>query len=544
MVQQNLLIISLLLGLVILVGDVSADNQAPVAVADSYRTPMNTWLTVEAPGLLANDYDPDGDVFRLGGIIPPAHGDLTYTYTGWFRYIPDDDYIGTDSFSYNIYDGELYSGEATVTITVGAGPVSVADSYRTHMNTPLIVEAPGLLANDYDPDGGAIQVYDILAATHGMLVFDETGRFWYDPDDDYTGTDSFSYNIYNGELYSGYATVTITVSNTVPVAVADSYRTPMNTPLTVEAPGLLANDYNPDGDLFRLGGTTPPAHGTLSVTDTGSFVYIPDKDYTGTDSFSYSIYDGGFVSGYATVTITVGYTAPVAVADSFSTQTNTPLTVEAPGLLANDYDQDGDLFRLGGTSPPAHGALSAITDTGSFMYTPDPYYSGTDSFRYYIFDGPGLFSEYTTVTITVNGGKGASLSMEKSSDVSALPAGGGDVEYTYVVKNTGHGGISALALSDDQLGTITAGPSGDTNGNGILDMGETWTYSVPAHLTQTTINTATVTGMDPAGLEVSATSNAVTVTVESLPAPEFPTVVIPVLVIAIFASVVMIFRRK
>src|SRR5439155_10629535 len=111
---------------------VTAVNDAPVAVNDSYTTAEDTTLNVAAPGVLANDGDVDGDPLTAILISGPTHGTLTSNSDGSFTYTPALNYNGTDSFTYKANDGTADSGVATVTIAVTAvndAPVAVNDPY-------------------------------------------------------------------------------------------------------------------------------------------------------------------------------------------------------------------------------------------------------------------------------------------------------------------------------------------------------------------------------------------------------------------------------
>jgi hypothetical protein len=91
-----------------------------------------------------------------------------------------------------------------------------------------------------------------------------------------------------------------------PTPKPDSYSTPVGTLLTVRAPGVLANDSDPDGDPLTAGMPTAPAHGTLNLSSDGSFTYKPTAGFSGTDTFTYMAHDGTGGMVTAGVTITVG----------------------------------------------------------------------------------------------------------------------------------------------------------------------------------------------------------------------------------------------
>ncbi len=96
------------------------------------------------------------------------------------------------------------------------------------------------------------------------------------------------------------------VPNTAPVALDDAYGTlGGDRPLTIAAPGVLANDTDAEQDTLTAAVASGPSHGTLALDPGGSFTYTPDDDYVGTDTFTYTASDGTETSAPATVTITV-----------------------------------------------------------------------------------------------------------------------------------------------------------------------------------------------------------------------------------------------
>lgn len=197
-------------------------------------------------------------------------------------------------------------------------------------------------------------------------------------------------------------------ANAAPVGGADAYGTVEDTPLTVAAPGVLANDTDADGDSLTATGATQPAHGEVSLATNGSFTYTPDAGFFGSDTFTYTANDGTAASAATTVTITVEEedpgpvnTAPMAGNDAYDTVEGEALTLPAPGVLANDTDVDDDVLTASGATQPANGEVSLAAD-GSFTYTPEAGFSGKDVFTYMADDGTDT-SGPVTVTITVKG---------------------------------------------------------------------------------------------------------------------------------------------
>src|SRR4029077_12423683 len=171
-------------------------------------------------------------------------------------------------------------------------------------------------------------------------------------------------------------TITVNAVNDAPVAANDAYTTNEDTPLTIAAPGVLANDTDVDlNDTRTAVLVAATASGGLTLNADGSFTYTPTLNFNGTDSFKYQAKDAaGALSNVATVTITVNAVndPPVAANDAYTTNEDTPLTIAAPGVLANDTDVDLNDTRtavLVAASGPANGSLILNAD-GSLTYTP------------------------------------------------------------------------------------------------------------------------------------------------------------------------------
>jgi VCBS repeat-containing protein len=192
-------------------------------------------------------------------------------------------------------------------------PAVTDDAYDALENDTLLVAAPGLLANDNDPDGDPITAVLAAAPTNGSVALNHDGSFSYTPDPGFFGEDTFTYKASDGLAHSAAATVTITVEegpNSAPTAVNDDYTMQQDETLTVSAPGVLDNDSDPDGDPLTAVLETNPANGTVTLNPDGSFTYTPDTGFSGQDTFTYQAYDGLDHSSPATVTITVELVPP------------------------------------------------------------------------------------------------------------------------------------------------------------------------------------------------------------------------------------------
>ena len=439
-------------------------EDTPVATDDSYSTNEDTPLTITAPGVLDNDTDADLEPLTAVLVTGPSNGGLTLNSDGSFTYTPNADYVGDDNFTYHANDGTTNSNDATVTLTVNAvnsAPVAVNDSYSTNEDTPLTIAAPGVLDNDTDADLEPLTAVLVTGPPNGGLTLNSDGSFTYTPTADYNGSDSFTYHANDGTTDSNDATVAITINEVedAPVAIDDSYTTDEDTPLTIAAPGVLANDTDVDGETLTAVVDAGPTNGTLTLNADGSFTYTPTANYSGGDSFTYHANDGTSNSNVATVNITVNGVAdvPVATNDSYSTNEDTPLTIAAPGVLSNDTGGEGPLTAVVDAGP-TNGTLTLNAD-GSFTYTPTADYSGGDSFTYHANDGTSN-SNVATVNITVNGVADVPVATNDSYSTNE------DTPLTIaapgVLSNDtgGEGPLTAVADAGPTNGTLTLNADG------------------------------------------------------------------------------------
>ena len=231
--------------------------------------------------------------------------------------------------------------------------------------------------------------------SHGTVV-NNGSNVRYTPNANFHGSDSFTYTISDGHGGTDTATVTVTVNSVSdpPAAMDDVTSTNEDTPVPVD---VLANDTDPDGDILTVTSVTQGTHGT--VVNNGSDVsYVPNANFHGSDSFTYTVSDGHGGMDTATVTVMVGAVndPPVALDDAASTQEDSPVTVD---VLINDTDVDGDALMIVGTSAAANGTVEVNID-GTITYTPAPGFNGPDSFTYTVSDGHGGTGT-ATVTVTV-----------------------------------------------------------------------------------------------------------------------------------------------
>ncbi|MGB4708313.1 MAG: Ig-like domain-containing protein [Fuerstiella sp.] len=358
-------------------------NENPDSVGDSAKTDFNTTVTGK---VLCNDEDPDGDALAVTGFTNPENGTVTVTAGGRYTYTPNDGFSGTDTFTYSISDGKGGTNTATVTIEVcpppeppaaaNDNPDAVDDSNSTAYETSV---SGNVLPNDSDPNNDQLTVSLIEEASNGNVTVNPSGQYVYTPDAGFSGQDTFTSQIDDGNGGTDTAVVTITVDsapNTIS-ATDDDYVADNNSIVTGN---VLDNDFDPDGDTLSTAEMTDvrtSEGGTVTLYSDGSFVYTPAINFTGTDSFVYESSDGNGNVTTANVKITVQDAPAVPVDDGYTGDAGAAIK---GNVTLNDI-VDGQDVKVVLVSGPTNGTLELNND-GTFRYLANDGFSGQDTFSY------------------------------------------------------------------------------------------------------------------------------------------------------------------
>lgn len=433
----------------------AAANAPPVATPTSIAVTLDTTFI---GGLAGTDADSDPLTFAAGATAA-AHGTVIINTDGSFSYTPDVGYTGTDSFSFKVNDGTDNSADATVSVVVSANANTPPVATPTNINVTLNTAFVGALAGT-DADGNPLTFSaGATNATNGIVVINSDGTFSYTPVTGYTGSDSFSFRVNDGTENSADATVSVLVSaatNTPPVAVPTNINVALNTTFIG---GLSGTDG--DGDTLTFAsGAQAAAHGTVVINSDGSFSYTPDVGFSGNDSFSFKVNDGTEDSADATVSVVVAAvtnTPPVAT----PTNINVGLDTAFSGSLAGT-DADGDsLTFIAGTTAAAHGTV-ILNPNGTFTYTPDIGYTGTDSFSFKVNDGT-VDSAEATVSVVVG--------TAANTDPIANPA-----IINTTLNNAVNGTLTGSDVDGDPL-TFAIGNTTPAHGTVVINPDGTFTYT-------------------------------------------------------------------
>ena len=357
--------------------------------------------------------------------------------------------------------GAENSGTIDVILTLlpGASGLPISLRYTTTDGTATTA--------DTDYTGVAGGTHTIAAGdTTSTISLAVTGDATYEADETFT-VEIGNATTTNGAVTATATTTTVTIENDeVPTAAADpNYTSTEGILRTIPtSTGVLVNDDGAGLAVTRTANlVTDVATGTLALAADGSFTYLPPGDFphtssTATTTFVYSFFDGRFTSTNATATIVVTNVndAPIAVSDFYAVlpgQTSTQNV--AAGVLANDFDNDGDNLTavlVGAlTSTPSDltaGSLTFNAD-GSFVYDPKTFV-GTATFDYRAQDPSNEFSATTTVTLS----QGPTWLMTVDPSTVDEDASTKDVLLTLINPDTTTVSTAVLATEN---GTATAG---------------------------------------------------------------------------------------
>ena len=266
--------------------------------------------------------------------------------------------------------------------------------------------------------------------------------------------------------------------------VVYGFATPTGAPVAADLVAQLVEDgsvtgslvaADPDSDPIVFSLAAGPVHGTVSVAQDGTYTYVPDADFFGTDSFTFLADDNnqGADVGQVTLRVTPVADAPVAQDDTYSTELNTPLAIGAlSGVLANDGDADGDSLSIGLLTDAVNGALSLSAD-GSFTYTPGIGFEGVDRFEYQISDGQMTASAWVDIAVVPSAPPPVWVALSFGGNAAARTAvyseAGADIEtidLRYSFNNMALGG-SGIFVSGADVAPTTANLSMLADGLGV-----------------------------------------------------------------------------
>lgn len=325
---------------------ITVRNAAPSATDDSASTGGERILIP----VLANDTDTNDDTLSIGSFdARSAQGGVVTREGGQLGYTSANGFHGTDTLGYVVSDGDGGTSRGQVTVEVtNSAPVAVTDQV-TFAAKSEGARTIDVLANDTDLNRDTLRLTEVTGAGGGTVSI-VNGKLDYRYRNDFAGADTFSYVVVDGFGGRARGTVSVTVTNSAPSAVADSANINPGESVTINA---LLNDSDANGDAMTLSAVANPARGSARI-EGGKVVYTPDSDFRGgTDTFTYTVTDprGGTSTG------------------TISVKVNFDLTVAARGTVSGiNHQVWGDVSGI----DPAGSATLTVSITGLSLITSIP----------------------------------------------------------------------------------------------------------------------------------------------------------------------------
>ena len=544
-------------------------NDPPVASPDTITATEDIVRTILASELTANDNSGTGESdFPLTISVVQnltSGGSVAINNDGNVVYSPAQDFNGQFRFQYKIKDSLGLESVDFATVVINVAPVNDAPLTTNDTvtgaveDTPRTIAISSILANDRPGPTTAVdeqrpnQDVVLLPAsisgttTQGGTVQIVGGNLIYTPFKDFSGTDTFTYNIEDtGDprlpaATPGIVTIVVAADNDPPEAGDDDYV--IDEFSTDNELDVLANDNPGSGetstDSISIQSFTQPANGSVRQAIVGNkpmLLYTPNADFVGVDTFEYTIVDGGGKTDTATVTLdVVPVVRPRARTDRYSMPEDT-INFDM-NVMLNDLANIGNFkTTLVSFTQPAHGTLvlnsgptSELTDD-YLVYTPNGDYNGPDSFTYTINDTSGLGADSTaTVFITVTevndrptavddqltSTEGAVYNIPASAltvnDIKGPANESSQVLSIFSVSAVSSGGNVAL---DPNTGNVIYTPTPFFNGQFVFsyivrDNGTTAGNPAPANSLNPAMVTITVSEVNDAPIAVNDTVNGV-----------------------------------
>jgi VCBS repeat-containing protein len=292
-------------------------------------------------------------------------------------------------------DSEVVTVTLIIT-TVNGAPIAITENYDLDEGAVLTVDAPGVLANDTDPEGTPLNAVLVTDVNNGSLTLNTDGSFSYTHNGTETTSDSFTYQAYDGELYSNEVVVTLTVApvndapqlDTVADQVVDEGTVLSLTVTALDAESLV------DTLIFSLSTDAPDG---ANITPEGVFTWTP-TEVQGPDVYPITIQvTDGELSDSAIFTVTVNEVNTAPVIDAISAQSVARGEILTFTATATDVDLPENVLTFSlGEAPTG----ATITANGVFSWTA-PMETDLEEYSVAVIVSDGFVSDDTSFKLFV-----------------------------------------------------------------------------------------------------------------------------------------------
>lgn len=385
-------------------------NDAPIALDNTYGALEDILLSGNVG---TNDSDMDDAFLIFTLLTEPEHGDLTFNTNGSFTYLPDNDFNGQDSFTYQACDSGGLCSVASVTINVDETndlPVAVDDVFNLAEDTSI---GGDLSSNDYDPESTELTYTLVEEPTTGILMLNEDGTFSYYPEDNFFGQVDAVIQVCDAMDACVISDLLFFISpiNDLPIAIGEVFE--MNED-AIFSSTVADNDLDIEDPNLDYQVISQPMHGSIVMSQNGSFTYTPDPDYFGNDVVVYEVCDddNGCSNAELAINVLPVNDNPIAIGEYRHVLEDNFLVGD---LSLNDFDADGDELTYTVLSVPFHGEF-VLNEDGTFVYTPTPDYSGMDSVYYNVCD-PTTMCDMAVIVFEVDFGNDTPIAFDDSIEL-------------------------------------------------------------------------------------------------------------------------------
>ena len=329
--------------------------------------------------------------------------------TGVFTYQSTAGFDGTDSFEVIVDDNAGGTTSLRVAVIVAAAPeLELGNTAPKFDNLIKYVNAVedqvlelDLRATDLDLDTLSYTVDDSLSAGRGSLEATATaGIYQFIPNQDQHGSDAFRLTVSDAKGGTDTLLLQINIAsvNDAPVLPAQTFNAIEDTNGSFALAGV--NDVDGDDLTFTI--DEQSAHGTVTILDSssGRFSYLGDSNFNGQDSFNVMVDDGNGGQTLATISIYISAVNDAPDAPAVMNIQGSEDTTIAAAINASDVDGDALTYQIENNAQPSHGNV-VLNNDGTFTYTPDVNYNGSDSFVVLTNDGQGAANSISRTVVNV-----------------------------------------------------------------------------------------------------------------------------------------------